>query len=64
VGHRVEAILDAALTEFATINCHPLENTATTSIAREDLIRFIRACGHEPRIMVLSGAPGAARATP
>jgi Ala-tRNA(Pro) deacylase len=63
-SRRVEVILDAALAEFETINCHPLVNTATTSIAREDLIRFIRACGHEPRIVVLNGAPGAARAAP
>jgi hypothetical protein len=35
---------------------HPLENTATTNIAREDLVRFIRSCGHEPRIMAVAGA--------
>jgi Ala-tRNA(Pro) deacylase len=39
-----------------TINCHPLENIATTSIARDDLLRFIRACGHEPNIASLAGA--------
>jgi Ala-tRNA(Pro) deacylase len=61
-SRRVEVILDAALTEFETINCHPLVNTATTCIGREDLIRFIRACGHEPRIVVLNG--GAVRAAP
>jgi Ala-tRNA(Pro) deacylase len=37
-----------------SINCHPLENTATTNIARDDLLRFIRACGHEPRIATLT----------
>ncbi len=34
--------------EFAEINCHPLENTATTRIATCDLFRFIAACGHAP----------------
>jgi Ala-tRNA(Pro) deacylase len=39
---------------FATINLHPMENSATTSIAREDLLRFIRATGHTPRIAALA----------
>jgi Ala-tRNA(Pro) deacylase len=59
-GHQVRVVIDAALMTFDSINCHPLENTATTNIAREDLLRFIRACGHEPRIMALSGISGAA----
>ncbi len=49
-----EVIIDDTLMEFDTINCHPLMNTATTEIAREDLLAFIRSCGHEPRIMSLS----------
>lgn len=53
---RVNVVLDAELMAFDTINCHPLENTATTNIAREDLMRFIRACGHEPRVVMLGGA--------
>jgi Ala-tRNA(Pro) deacylase len=36
------------------LNYHPLENTATTNIARDDLIKFIRACGHEPRITAVA----------
>ena len=35
------------------INCHPLRNTATTSIAAAGLIAFIRACGHAPRLVAL-----------
>jgi Ala-tRNA(Pro) deacylase len=54
-SHRVGLILDAELMKYDTINCHPLENTATTNIARDDLLRFIRACGHEPKIAVLGG---------
>jgi len=56
---RVAVIVDAALMDSETINCHPLENTATTTIAREDLLRFIRACGHEPRLVSLDGSAGA-----
>jgi Ala-tRNA(Pro) deacylase len=53
---RVNVVIDAALLEHDTINCHPLENTATTNIAREDLLRFIRATGHEPRVAPLNRA--------
>ncbi|MCB1500147.1 MAG: prolyl-tRNA synthetase associated domain-containing protein [Bauldia sp.] len=54
----VTVILDAALAAHATINCHPLVNTATTTIASADLIAFIRATGHEPRILPLDRAEG------
>ena len=49
-------ILDAALMEAAELNFHPLENNATTTIGRDDLLAFLRATGHEPRILPLSGA--------
>jgi Ala-tRNA(Pro) deacylase len=52
----VAVVIDQALTDFAEVNCHPLENTATTRLAREDLIRFIEACGHEPMILPLGSA--------
>jgi Ala-tRNA(Pro) deacylase len=50
----VAVVVDQALMDFAEVNCHPLENTATTRLARDDLIRFIEACGHEPSILPLS----------
>ena len=52
-AHRVSVVVDARLMQYNTINCHPLVNTATTCIARDDLMRFMRACGHEPRIVTL-----------
>ncbi|MCO5058534.1 MAG: prolyl-tRNA synthetase associated domain-containing protein [Rhizobiaceae bacterium] len=51
----VTMVIDAALMENATINAHPLSNDATTSIARDDLLRFIRETGHEPVILNLAG---------
>lgn len=54
---RVSFVLDRALLRHDIINCHPLTNTATTSIARDDLLRFIRSCGHEPQVVELSDAP-------
>ncbi len=53
---RVRVVIDAELMQHESINCHPLENTATTNIGRDDLLRFIRACGHEPRIAALGPA--------
>jgi Ala-tRNA(Pro) deacylase len=54
-GGRVTVVLDADMMRHERLNYHPLENTATTNIAREDLLRFIRSCGHEPRILPVAG---------
>jgi Ala-tRNA(Pro) deacylase len=48
---RVSVVLDAALMQHGTINAHPLVNTMTTAIAREDLVAFLEATGHPPRIL-------------
>lgn len=53
-GARLSVVVDEALLAFAEVNCHPLENTATTRLAIGDLLRFIRACGHEPLVCPLS----------
>ena len=50
----VAVVVDQAIMGFAEVNCHPLENTATTRLATADLIRFIKACGHEPTIVPLA----------
>jgi Ala-tRNA(Pro) deacylase len=57
-ARRVTVILDADMMRHERLNYHPLENTATTGIAREDLVAFIRACGHEPRIVAVAPAEG------
>jgi Ala-tRNA(Pro) deacylase len=51
---RVNVVLDAAMMRHPMLNFHPLVNTMTTSIAREDLLRFLAATGHSPRIMALA----------
>jgi Ala-tRNA(Pro) deacylase len=51
---RVTVVADSELLAFAEVNCHPLENTATTRLATADLFRFIRACGHEPLVLPVS----------
>jgi Ala-tRNA(Pro) deacylase len=57
---RVTVVLDAAMMENETLNYHPLVNTMTTSIARGDLVKFLEATGHLPRIERLSGPSSAA----
>jgi Ala-tRNA(Pro) deacylase len=53
---QVRVVIDANLMRHGSINCHPLENTATTNIGRDELLAFIRACGHEPSVAVLDGS--------
>ena len=52
---RVTVVLDAELMEHGTINAHPLVNTMTTSLKREDLVKFLESTGHPPRIERVSG---------
>jgi len=49
-GNLVTVVLDEALMAHKVINCHPLRNTMTTSLARDDLVKFLKATGHPPRI--------------
>lgn len=50
---RVTVVLDRALMRMDPVNFHPLENTATTSIAPQGLVDFLRATGHEPLVVDL-----------
>jgi Ala-tRNA(Pro) deacylase len=51
---RVTIVLDAALMAHERVNFHPLVNTKTTGLASADLIKFLRATGHEPLIVPLA----------
>ncbi len=51
--NRANVVLDREMMDFELVNYHPLQNGATTTIAPEDLLRFIHSCGHEPRIISL-----------
>ncbi len=52
---QVTVVLDATMMAHEVLNFHPLRNTATTTISRQDLLRFLAATGHEPRIEPLAG---------
>jgi Ala-tRNA(Pro) deacylase len=51
IGQNVTIVLDADLMKNEIINCHPLSNDATTSIGRDDLIRFVEATGHTATVL-------------
>ena len=49
----VTMVLDAGLMACDTIYGHPLRNTATTAIARDDLVAFLASTGHPPLVVAL-----------
>jgi len=51
--HKVRVLLDSLMMEEALLNFHPLINDKTTQIASKDLLHFIKACGHESKIVSL-----------
>ncbi|MDA0340845.1 MAG: prolyl-tRNA synthetase associated domain-containing protein [Proteobacteria bacterium] len=51
--HQVTVILDKAMLAFTPLNYHPISNEMTTAITPEDLMVFIRSCGHEPMVVDL-----------
>ena len=44
---KVRFVVDKALMAHETLNFHPLVNTGTTAISREDFAAFVKATGHE-----------------
>jgi Ala-tRNA(Pro) deacylase len=50
---KVAVVLDEAMMRHARLNFHPLVNTRTTGLKSADLIKFLRATGHEPLIVAL-----------
>jgi Ala-tRNA(Pro) deacylase len=59
-AQRVTVVLDKTLMTHPVINCHPLRNTMTTSIARDHLVKFLEATGHRPRIEAVAQPPPSA----
>jgi Ala-tRNA(Pro) deacylase len=54
IENKVTVVLDSSLMESAVINAHPLTNEATTSIAKEDLLRFLQAVEHPPLVLKIT----------
>jgi Ala-tRNA(Pro) deacylase len=55
-SQRTNVILDEAMMRQTPLNYHPLKHDATTAISPDDLIAFIKSCGHTPRIVAVSDA--------
>jgi Ala-tRNA(Pro) deacylase len=53
----VSVVLDSVMMGHPVLNYHPLRNTMTTTIARDDLVAFLAATGHPPRILPVADAP-------
>jgi Ala-tRNA(Pro) deacylase len=50
---KVSVVLDEAMMRHERLNFHPLVNTRTTGLKSEDLVKFLRATGHEPLVTAL-----------
>ena len=57
-SQRVCVVLDQEMLKQTPLNFHPLRNDRTTAIAAEDLLSFVRACGHEPIIAAIPQRAG------
>ena len=51
---RVTVVLDAEMMKHERLNFHPLVNTRTTGLGSADVVKFLRATGHEPMVVALS----------
>jgi Ala-tRNA(Pro) deacylase len=52
--NRVTVVIDKPLLTYDLLNFHPLLNTMTTRIGSADLLRFLQATDHLPRIIAVS----------
>ena len=50
-GHGVEVIMDRDLWEADTFQFHPLVNTSTLVVTKENIIRFLDATGHKIEVV-------------
>ncbi len=52
-AHLVRPVLDEGMLALDPLNFHPLRNDRTSAITPGDLLRFVRACCHDPIIAAL-----------
>jgi Ala-tRNA(Pro) deacylase len=51
-GGQVAMVLDSALVGPELVNAHPLVNDRTTAVTGTDLVAFLEATAHPPRLLV------------
>ena len=54
--NNIRTVIDADVMAADTAHFHPLVNDRTTAIAPGDLLKFLRAGGHDPRVLDFSAA--------
>ncbi|HEV3484507.1 MAG TPA: YbaK/EbsC family protein, partial [Vicinamibacterales bacterium] len=57
-AHAVELYIDADVWSAPSIHAHPLRNDATLVLSHDDVVRFLAATGHRPRVVTLRSAAG------
>jgi Ala-tRNA(Pro) deacylase len=55
VNQAVEVIMDEGLWGAEAFRCHPLVNTSTLAISRDDVQRFLEITGHQVRTLDVPG---------
>lgn len=56
-GHAVRVVIDPELAAAATVNVHPLRNTATIGLSGADLCRALTEWGHAPLLAAIPERP-------
>jgi Ala-tRNA(Pro) deacylase len=59
-AHRVTPVFDCDMLDHDPLHYHPLVNDRTTAVSPDDLLRFVGACGHQPRLVDLADIDRAA----
>jgi Ala-tRNA(Pro) deacylase len=52
-AHAVELYIDVDVWRAPSIHAHPLRNDATLVLSHADVVRFLAATGHQPRIVAV-----------
>ncbi|HEY1710464.1 MAG TPA: prolyl-tRNA synthetase associated domain-containing protein [Rhizomicrobium sp.] len=50
---KVRVVLDEGMLALTPLNYHPLRNDRTIAVTPDDLLKFLRATGHEPVIVAI-----------
>lgn len=51
----VRFVLDRGILDFPRVHFHPLDNTRTTTLSREDFLAFLERIGHAPELIDPAG---------
>ena len=55
-AHAVEVYIDKDVWAAPSLHAHPLRNDATFVLSHDDVVKFLAATGHQPRIVTVRSA--------